>query len=504
MSNPLSSTSTAIEIPDPTDGSALEIVVSIAPPKVQCVFKSGGNAKIAPAPHCQQDAQGSRASNPSLVNAGAGSMQGTRPHARSVPHQGNPTGHTTSSARGSNADHSSTQGTHPLGVFASPHTAPAGHSGGMRNGAHAFRSGPQSIPTMINHHPTNAHRKQYPANANANDKKARGKYKCGKCGFPSKSEKHVCADGMVTSPRCRQGTRPHARSVPHQGNPTGHTTSSARGSNVGPSSTQGTHPLGAFAPLHSGGMRNGPNAFCSGPQSPPTMIDHHITNAHRKQYPANANTNHKKARGKYKCGKCGFPSKSEKHVCADGMVTGPRCRRRQLGSAGTSSSVSTGTASTVGAAMVTSQAHQFLPFKTALLHARSLNLKGRANWREWSKSGERPANIPGCPEYVYKHDGWQGYGHWLGTGNAKGKKDHQFLPFKTALLYARTRKLESQTEWRDWANTRVRPANIPSHPETTYKHKGWQGYRHWLGMGTVAPTDHAVREGAGAHTFHPK
>ena len=192
MSNPLSSTSTAIEIPDPTDGSALEIVVSIAPPKVQCVFKSGGNAKIAPAPHCQQDAQGSRASNPSLVNAGAGSMQGTRPHARSVPHQGNPTGHTTSSARGSNADHSSTQGTHPLGAF-----APL-HSGGMRNGPNAFCSGPQSPPTMIDHHITNAHRKQYPANANTNHKKARGKYKCGKCGFPSKSEKHVCEIGRAS------------------------------------------------------------------------------------------------------------------------------------------------------------------------------------------------------------------------------------------------------------------------------------------------------------------
>ena len=34
---------------------------------------------------------------------------------------------------------------------------------------------------------------------------------------------------------------------------------------------------------------------------------------------------------------------------------------------------------------------------------------------------------------MYKHDGWQGYGHWLGTGNVGVRKDQQFLPFKKAL-----------------------------------------------------------------------
>ena len=136
-----------IGIPDPTDCSALEIVVSIAPPKVQRVFKSGGNAKIAPAPRWQQGAQGSRASNPSLVNAGAGSMQGTRPYARSVTHQGNPTGHTTSSARGSNADTGSTQDIHPY-VRSVPQqgspTGPTGHTG------HTTRSAKGSMPRPAN------------------------------------------------------------------------------------------------------------------------------------------------------------------------------------------------------------------------------------------------------------------------------------------------------------------------------------------------------------------
>ena len=127
----------------------------------------------------------------------------------------------------------------------------------------------------------------------------------------------------------------------------------------------------------------------------------------------------------------------------------------------------------------------FLPFKRALLYARSLKLKGLKEWRDWAKTGIRHANMPSRPDLVYKQDGWQGYGHWLGTGNVHGGNGQTFLPFKKALLYARTLKLRSHTEWKDWAKTGARPANMPSHPDRTYKHDGWQGYGHWLGTGNV-------------------
>ena len=101
----------------------------------------------------------------------------------------------------------------------------------------------------------------------------------------------------------------------------------------------------------------------------------------------------------------------------------------------------------------------FLPFKMALLYARALNLVGKKDWQAWSKSGARPANMPSNPHATYTHDGWQGYGHWLGTGNA-ASKDKQFLPFKKALLYARSLNLKGAKEWREW-RTGARPANIP-------------------------------------------
>ena len=126
----------------------------------------------------------------------------------------------------------------------------------------------------------------------------------------------------------------------------------------------------------------------------------------------------------------------------------------------------------------------FLPFKKALLYARKLKLNSHSEWQDWAKTGVRPANMPSTPQATYKHDGWQGYGHWLGTGKHVGGK-LAFLPFKKALLYARSLKLTTQKQWKEWSKTGVRPANMPSHPDQIYMHDGWQGYGHWLGTGNV-------------------
>ena len=87
---------------------------------------------------------------------------------------------------------------------------------------------------------------------------------------------------------------------------------------------------------------------------------------------------------------------------------------------------------------------KFLPFNQALLYARSLKLASSKGWRVWRKSDMRPANIPAYPDTFYMHDGWQGYGHWLGSSNLRTKV---FLPFKKALKYARSLKLKSKAEW---------------------------------------------------------
>ena len=61
-----------------------------------------------------------------------------------------------------------------------------------------------------------------------------------------------------------------------------------------------------------------------------------------------------------------------------------------------------------------------LPFAVARAIVRKLKLKGQKEWREWRKSGKRPSNIPSGPSKTYRHDGWISWPDWRGTGGRYG------------------------------------------------------------------------------------
>jgi len=46
---------------------------------------------------------------------------------------------------------------------------------------------------------------------------------------------------------------------------------------------------------------------------------------------------------------------------------------------------------------------------------------------------------------AYKDHGWQGWGHWLGTGN-QANQTKEFLPFADALAVAQSLGLASTSE----------------------------------------------------------
>ena len=128
------------------------------------------------------------------------------------------------------------------------------------------------------------------------------------------------------------------------------------------------------------------------------------------------------------------------------------------------------------------KASKFLPFGQALAFAQSLSLANNFEWRQWCKEGRRPPNVPRDPSQVYKDGGWQGWGHWLGTGNTKHGTE-PFLPFGKALVVTQLLRLANRKEWEVWCKAGMRPANVPSRPDKTYKDGGWQGWVHWLGTG---------------------
>ena len=131
----------------------------------------------------------------------------------------------------------------------------------------------------------------------------------------------------------------------------------------------------------------------------------------------------------------------------------------------------------LGTGNIQAGTQQFLPFEEAVVVAQSLGLANNKEWRAWCKNGMRPPAVPADPPKTYKHDGWHGWGHWLGTGNQHAKN---LLRFEEALMVARSLRLASSTEWWTWCKSGAHPDNVPSAPDQVYVHEGWLGWEHWL------------------------
>ena len=124
-------------------------------------------------------------------------------------------------------------------------------------------------------------------------------------------------------------------------------------------------------------------------------------------------------------------------------------------------------------------------FEEARDYARNLDFKSTKEWYEWSKSGERPQDIPSHPDQVYKGKGWLSWGDFLGfdEGHVAGA---EWRSFEEARDYVRKLGLESWEEWWEWSKSGERPQDIPSCPELVYKGKGWKSWPDFLGVPTAA------------------
>ena len=138
----------------------------------------------------------------------------------------------------------------------------------------------------------------------------------------------------------------------------------------------------------------------------------------------------------------------------------------------------------LGTGRIANKNKVFRPFEEALEYIHSLNLSSEEKYFKWSKSGERPPDIPSNPKKIYK-DQWQGWGRYLGTGRV-ASKDKVFRPFAEALSYMHSLEFSSRTEFRKWNASGRRPLDIPSHPNEVYKDK-WRGWRHYLGLEDPSP-----------------
>jgi hypothetical protein len=142
----------------------------------------------------------------------------------------------------------------------------------------------------------------------------------------------------------------------------------------------------------------------------------------------------------------------------------------------------------LGTGTISSQGREYLPFEEAKAYVHTLKLKSLTEWYAYSKSGEKPSNVPSNPYQIYRSKGWVNCGDWLGTGRIH-PKDRVYLPFEEARKFVHSLGFTRQKEWVYYSKSDKKPDNIPSTPNEVYKGKGWVNYGDWLGTGRIHTKD---------------
>lgn len=124
------------------------------------------------------------------------------------------------------------------------------------------------------------------------------------------------------------------------------------------------------------------------------------------------------------------------------------------------------------------------PFEEARAYARALGFASEKEWRAYSRSEERPPDIPSSPNLAYLGKGWVSWGDWLGTETI-ATYQRVFRPFKETRADVRALGLKNAKEWEAFAKSDERPPDIPSNPNLEYHDKGWKGLGDWLGTGRI-------------------
>lgn len=124
-------------------------------------------------------------------------------------------------------------------------------------------------------------------------------------------------------------------------------------------------------------------------------------------------------------------------------------------------------------------------FQEAKEYVCNLQLKNLDEWKEYCKSGNKPADIPTNANSVYKELGWISWGDFLGTGNI-APFNRVYRPFSEAREFARSLKLKKGSDWMLYAKSGKKPADIPAIPHQTYRNQGWISVSDWLGTKFIA------------------
>jgi hypothetical protein len=112
---------------------------------------------------------------------------------------------------------------------------------------------------------------------------------------------------------------------------------------------------------------------------------------------------------------------------------------------------------------------KFLSYRKTKAFLRNLGIKSALEWSEYCRSGQRPQNIPACPDTVYKGE-FEGWNRFLGTVPKQPPRPKpQYRSYRSAKIYLSKLGLKGWSDWREFADSDQRPADIPKNLHLHYK-----------------------------------
>jgi superfamily II DNA or RNA helicase len=127
----------------------------------------------------------------------------------------------------------------------------------------------------------------------------------------------------------------------------------------------------------------------------------------------------------------------------------------------------------LGTGRIADGSQVWMSFKEARKFARSLNLKGKEDWFRYTKTKQKPDNLPVSVNKIYKKD-------WVGWGDFLGENEPRFVEFSEAKKFILSIGIRTSIEWKSYYKTNEIPFNIPKRFDQIYKDKGWKGWADFL------------------------
>jgi hypothetical protein len=119
----------------------------------------------------------------------------------------------------------------------------------------------------------------------------------------------------------------------------------------------------------------------------------------------------------------------------------------------------------LGTGTIANQNMQFRSFIDAREFVQKLKFQSTTEWFTYSKSGNKPKDIPSLPSGTYKKE-WQGWEDFLGD---EFNPQVEFCSYEEAKKFVQSLGLKSSTEWREYCKSGNKPDNIPTNPWTVYR-----------------------------------